>query len=96
MPLKPHDLYVVLKLIASGSRRPPYATLAKQLGMSASEVHASVKRAQNSGLLQGPDSDARANIPAVEEFMIHGLRYAFPPSVDRSPAAYPHLTQRPR
>lgn len=78
MSLKAQDVYVVLKIIAAESRRPPYARLAADLGMSASEVHASVKRAQSARLLHGPESDSRPNLSAVEEFLIHGLKYVFP------------------
>jgi hypothetical protein len=46
--------------------------------MSASEVHASVKRAQTARLLHGPDADDRPNLAAIEEFLVHGLKYAFP------------------
>ena len=78
MPLKAQDLYVVLKIVAATSPRPPYAQLAADLGMSVSEVHASVKRARLSRLLQGPELGELPNLAAVEEFLIHGLQYAFP------------------
>lgn len=45
--------------------------------MSASEVHASVKRAQAAHLLHGPDADDRPNLTALEEFLVHGLKYVF-------------------
>jgi hypothetical protein len=54
MVLKPQDVYVVLKIVAFGSRGP-YAQLAAELSMSQSEVHASVKRAQSANLLHGPE-----------------------------------------
>ena len=77
MVLKPQDLYVALKIVASGSRGP-YAKLAGELGMSASEVHASVKRAQSARLIHGPELQNRPNLSALEEFLVHGLKYAFP------------------
>ena len=46
MALKPQDVYVVLKIVADGSRRAPYSHLALELVMSPSEVHASVRRAR--------------------------------------------------
>ena len=78
MPLKPQDVYVALKLVAAGARRAPYSHLAVELVMSPSEVHASVKRAQASGLLHGAALDDRPNIAALEEFLAHGLKYVFP------------------
>ena len=77
MVLKPQDVYIVLKIVASGSRRP-YAQLANELSMSPSEVHASVKRAQSAKLIHGPELRNRANLAALEEFLVHGLKYAFP------------------
>jgi hypothetical protein len=78
MALKPQDVYVALKLVVAGSRRPPYSLLALELAMSPSEVHASVKRATASGLLHGRDLENRPNIGALEEFLVRGLKYAFP------------------
>jgi len=78
MVLKPQDIYVALKIVAAKSRRAPYAQLAGELGMSPSEVHASVKRAQVAHLLHGPEFESRPNLTALEEFLVHGLRYAFP------------------
>ena len=46
--------------------------------MSSSEVHAAVKRAQASRLLHGAELGERPNYAAIEEFLIHGLKYAFP------------------
>lgn len=77
MVLKPQDLYVALKIVASGFRQP-YAQLATELAMSPSEVHGSVKRAQAAKLLHGPELQNRPNLSALEEFLLHGLKYAFP------------------
>ena len=51
MHLKPQDFLVALKLVALGNQRWTYASLALALGISASEVHASVKRGLQAGLL---------------------------------------------
>jgi hypothetical protein len=80
MVLKPQDVYVTLKIVASGSRGP-YAHLATELAMSPSEVHASVKRAQSAKLIHSPEFRNQPNLAALEEFLVHGLKYAFP--VDR-------------
>ncbi len=78
MVLKPQDVYVALKIVAAKSDRAPYSHLALELVMSPSEVHASVKRAQQSHLLHGPRLKNRPNFSALEEFLVHGLKYAFP------------------
>lgn len=76
MSMKPQDIVVLLKLIALG-RPPVYAVLASQLFMSSSEVHAAMQRATEAGLL-----DPVSKMPireALEEFLLHGLRYVYPP-----------------
>ena len=77
--LKPQDVYVALKIVSARSDRAPYSQLAAELVMSPSEVHASVQRAQASHLLHGPRLKNRPNFSALEEFLLHGLKYAFPP-----------------
>jgi hypothetical protein len=79
MVLKPQDVYVALKIAATQSDRAPYSQLAAELVMSPSEVHASVQRAQSSHLLHGPQLKNRPNFSALEEFLLHGIKYAFPP-----------------
>lgn len=79
MVLKPQDIYVALKIVSAKSRRAPYSLLAADLVMSPSEVHASVKRAETAHLLHGPQMHNAPNFAALEEFMVHGIRYAFPP-----------------
>ncbi len=78
MALKAQDIYVVLKIVADGMRRAPYAQLAAELKMSASEVHACIRRAEASHLLHTASLQGRPNIEALEEFLVHGLKYAFP------------------
>jgi hypothetical protein len=79
MILKPQDLLVTLKLLAGTGKHWTYPTLADSLGMSASEVHAAVKRAQVVQFLRldAPLSQ-EPNTLAVREFLIHGAKYAFP------------------
>lgn len=51
MQLKPQDFLVSLKLVAWGEQRWTYARLAQELGISASEAHACIKRGLQAGLL---------------------------------------------
>jgi hypothetical protein len=76
--LKPQDVVVVLKLVGSQKRRPTYAQLASDLSMSQSEVHASIRRARAAKLLLGPELGDKPNLQALEEFLVHGVKYAFP------------------
>ncbi len=75
---KPQDILVILKLALSSERAQSFAALAKALGMSASEVHASVGRLEEARLLER-ESRAVRRKPLVE-FLVHGVPYVFPAS----------------
>ena len=79
MHLKPQDVVVLIKLLEYREKRPSYAQIAEELFLSASEVHASVQRARQARLVSGAESSEIPNKSALEEFLIHGLKYAFPP-----------------
>ena len=73
--MKGQDILVMLKLLCKG--KPwTYLGVSKELGMSASEVHACVKRCQEAGLYNL--HTLQPNRVALKEFLIHGLRYVFP------------------
>ena len=65
MNLKPQDFLVALKLLALGEQHWTYARLAQELGLSASEAHAAVKRGLAAGLLADA-SIARAHAAAAK------------------------------
>jgi hypothetical protein len=69
------DVVVWLKLLSSGSRKT-FAQLSSELGMSASEIHSSVRRGAVAGLI-----DPKSRMPLrkpLEEYLLFGVRYAFP------------------
>jgi hypothetical protein len=75
MTAKSLDVVVLLKLLLERQKRP-YAQVAKELGMSASEVHAAVQRCILAGLI---DSQSRSPLrKPLEDYLLHGVRYAFP------------------
>jgi len=77
--LKPQDVLIALKVAVSGHRKFTYASLASELGMSSSQIYAGVKRAQSARLVTAAAAEGISPIrPALQEFVIHGLRYAFP------------------
>ena len=75
MPIKPQDIVLALKLFVDGEDNG-YMALSKSLGVSASEVHAGVRRL----------TDARLLIPGTKrvcrqplcELLVHGVAYIFP------------------
>ena len=58
--------------------RPPYGAIAAELKMSASEIHSAVQRLKSSRLLHGAERNEKPNLSALEDFLIHGIKYAFP------------------
>lgn len=79
MQLKPQDILIVLKILLKTQQGQSwsYSLIANELFMSPSEVHAGVKRATVSRLL---DREKRPVRRALQEFLIHGVKYSFPAS----------------
>ncbi len=75
--LKGQDLVVLAALMGNenDTLHEPYAELGRRTCLSASETHASVKRLLAAALLGG---DRRVRKRNALEFLVHGLRYAFP------------------
>lgn len=69
----PLDIVVALRLTDEAGT---LADLAGELGVVPSQVHAALRRLQLTGLLR-PGLRA-ANARALADFLIHGVRYAFP------------------
>lgn len=69
------DIYVWLKLCGDSGGKT-YAQLGQDLGMSASEVHAAVRRGAEAGLVK-PESKQVVR-EALLEYLLHGVRHAFP------------------
>ena len=82
MIAKSQDVVVALKL-CTGNANSSYAKLGQELGMSASEVHASVRRLVKARLVQ-PEPKMVRRGPLVE-FLIHGVPYVFPASQKAEP-----------
>jgi len=78
MNLKPQDVVVALKLCTYPDARPPISVVANDVSLSPSEVHGAIGRLRKSRLLHGTNLKDRPNISALEEFLVHGLKYAFP------------------
>jgi len=83
--LKPQDLVVLLKLVSLREKSATYGELAESLGMSSSEVHASVGRAKVARLVNIEDDRPVIVRAAFKEFLLHGAKYAFPATLG-SPA----------
>jgi hypothetical protein len=87
--LRPQDIVVVLKLLEKRQQAWTYAKLGEELFMSASQVFRSVDRAEVARLLDTrslpPPPGWAADHPIswpnrgnLKEFLVHGVKYAFP------------------
>ena len=74
--LKPQDVLVLLKMVASKDRSWRLVDLAQELGLSLSEVSTSLERSKRARLIDG--SKKKINWPALLEFVLHGLKYVYP------------------
>ncbi len=86
MIIKPQDVVVALKILASGWPGS-FAALGQGLFISASEAHAAVKRARVAGLLR-PDSES-INLSAIAEFLLHAVKYLVPVRAGRRTRGMP-------
>jgi hypothetical protein len=77
MVLKPQDILVALKLVAIGRKGWVYANLAVELGMSPSQLHSAVQRLLAARLAHKEGELIALNGRNLEEFLIHGVKYAF-------------------
>jgi hypothetical protein len=86
--LRPQDIVLVLKLVAANSAAWSFSKLGKELFMSASHAFQSVLRAEAANLLttsKAPPAPPKARSLLfqpqrnnLKEFLIHGVKYAFP------------------
>ena len=82
LTLKPQDLLVLLKMACHRDRSFTYAQLADELGIAASEAHSCLRRTGLARLTaQTGEGSTAVQRSALREFVLHGARYSFPPSM---------------
>src|SRR4051794_10790510 len=79
--LKPQDVVVALKLVASGASEWTQPGLARCLHLSASEVNHALKRLVACHLFNA--RERRVIRAGLLEFLVYGLRYVFPAELGR-------------
>lgn len=89
--LKPLDFVLAAKIAVNRDQTYLLAELAVEFQISLSTVHGALTRAEASRLLSRSAGSIRAIRPAIKEFAISGIKYAFPgvmgPSVRGVPTA---------
>lgn len=74
--MRPHDVVILLKIIAKGSQPWFNKDLANELHISQSEVSESLNRSKIAGLISGNKKSVAKM--ALLDFLAHGLRYVYP------------------
>jgi len=74
------DTVLLLKLAMQNDPRIQSKNLAEELFISPSKVSKALKRCVLAGLLYISDAEKRVNRSALMEFLVHGLKYVFPPA----------------
>jgi|SRR5579871_3483537 len=77
MELNTLDVLVLLKIHVIESKLWTQSSLASDLCVSQSQIHASLKRAEAARLYSS--TLKRVSRQALAEFLIHGVKYAYPP-----------------
>ena len=78
MDLKPQDVLVSLKIALIHNQQPTFERLAQELNLESSAIHRAIQRASHAGLLRQENRRSlRPQTRALEEFLIHGIRYCF-------------------
>lgn len=77
--MKPQDILVLLKICVMSEDKWSIAALAESIDMSASEVHAAINRLETADLLLS----RKPKCSSVEEFIVHGLKYVYPPEIGK-------------
>ena len=79
-----------MRLSLESGAPPAHATLAQELGLTASEVHAGLERATIAQLARKDQSGkAFAVREALKRFVLHGARYAFPATLGAATRGMP-------
>lgn len=77
--IKPQDILTLLKIVSLGYEPWTQVQLAEGLKISPAEVSNVFDRLVEAGFVN--QSKDRINKQALKEFLVHGLKYTFPPKV---------------
>lgn len=74
--MRPQDVVILLKVLASDDAHWRHLDIAQALDMSQSEITTSLDRSRRAGLID--EKKRKVFTSALLEFLIHGLRYVYP------------------
>lgn len=84
LAMKPFDFVLAVKIAVNKDQDFLIAQLAHEFDVSLSTVHSALRRGEAARLLSRSSGPLRAVRPALQEFAISGLKYAFPAMPGRS------------
>lgn len=74
--MRPQDIVILMKLISTKDKDITKKQIASELLISASEVSEALERCRLARLVD--PTKKKVNTLALEEFLVHGLKYTFP------------------
>lgn len=74
--MRPQDIVILLKLISSKGKGLSHKVMAEELKISASEFSEALERCREAKLID--NSKVHVNTLALEEFLVHGIKYVYP------------------
>jgi len=80
--MRPQDVVILLKMLTCEDCSWTFGDLALKLQISAAEVSCAMERNRLAGLINPAKN--QVNKLALREFLIHGLKYVFPPQLGHS------------
>ena len=87
MNLLPQDVLIMIKLAVSSPENWTFDKIARELRMSSSMAFTGVQRATQARLFD--PHRRRPRLEALKEFLIHGVKYAFPPEIGSTTRGIP-------
>lgn len=87
--IKPFDFVLAVKIAVNKEQNYLISPLAEEFEVSVSTVHAGLQRAVLAKLLSRSSGSVRALRPALQEFAVHGVKYAFPGALGRPTRGVP-------
>ncbi|MDQ6971437.1 MAG: hypothetical protein Q9M30_02190 [Mariprofundaceae bacterium] len=95
MELKPQDIVVALKLVALDGENLSMQKLGVLLGLSSSRIHESLHRLNRANLSSNMLGGFRPMKANLEEFLLHGIKYAFVPEIGEFTRGIPTASYAP-
>lgn len=89
--MKAQDVVIAIKLVGASDPNWSYASLGSEIGLGHNQAHLACKRLVAASLM----NDKRVNKRNFVEFLVHGVKYVFPPVWDGEQHGIPTAISSP-